>query len=312
MPQERALPREIWSGNPEDFSQGGRDNIDVEIVKARYAPDHYPNRVKHFCFFRVTYRNLEDENDTFTEKYRMGFLNQVVPTNSPPGTPKDEIEFAGGDQSVYDQLGEGTVQLEESEIEDFEGLYITGAPEKDGDFLIWLRALVDCGFTPNGPGLASDVEGLKLHLDRGKGSVYKDKESQQEKASSILLPSAILGGTKKSAGAGKTSASSATKSATKAESKPATSASAAKNAKSNGSAALDSIAEAITEIIDTHGSDGSYEKGKVITKLVKTEQYKALNGEDRKAATDAFNNDTLFTASRGLVYDSDDDMISKL
>lgn len=310
----RALPRDLWTGNPEDFNTGGRDNIDVEIVKARYAPDHYPNKTKHFCFARFTFRNLEDEQDEFQQIYRVAFLNRACPTNSDADTPKEEREPAGGDDSVYQQLADGLVQLEENELEDYEGRYIMGRPDGDSDYLIFVRALVECGFAPQGPDI-SQFEGLPLHLDRGKGSSYKDKDTQEEKFSSILLPSAILPGGKKGEGNSSASASASKGKAsdTKANttSKPAASTS-SKKAASNGSSALDAVAQAIIEIIENDGEDGAIEKGKAIVKLTKKEQFKSLSAADRKVATDAFNDDSLFNPSRGLVYDSDDDMIRTL
>lgn len=311
MAQERALPRDVWTGNPEDFSMGGRDNVDAEIIKARFAPDHYRNKTKHFCFFRVTYRTLEDAPEDFTELYRAGFLNSALPTNSSSDTPKEEREPAGGDDSVYNQLADGLVQLEDNEIEEYEGIYLLGKPQKGDDFFVWLGALVECGFVPNGPD-TTQFEGLQVHLDRGKGNTYKDKESGEEKASSILLPSAILGNSKsgKKTGAGKTTGAKST--IAKAESKPTTSATTKTTIKNNSSTSLDAVAQAIVEIIDVNGEDGSYEKGKVIVKLTKTDTFKGLNAVDRKLAIDAFNDDSLFTAARGLVYDPDDDLITKL
>jgi hypothetical protein len=308
MAQDRALPRDVWDGNPENFSEGGIDNVDVEIVKARFAPDHFPKKTKHFCFFRVNYRTLEDEPQDFTRTYRMGFLNNCLPTNSSPDLPKDEMEPAGGDDSVYKQLADGLVQLEDNEIEDYEGVYIMGVPDKRDDFFVWLRALVDCGFTTNG-GDSRQFEGLQVHLDQGKGSSYKDRDSGEEKHSTILLPAAILGNSNKAAAKGKTSTTTTT--TTKAAAKPAASAATSK-AKSNGAsgASLDAVAEAIKEIIANDGDDGSISKGIAIVKLVKKEQYKSLNAVDRKAATDAFNDDSLFTAARGIVYDPSDDMIT--
>lgn len=311
MAQERALPRDVWTGDPEDFSMGGRDNLDAEIIKARFAPDHYRNKTKHFCFFRVTYRTLEDTPEDFTELYRVGFLNSALPTNSSPDTPKEDREPAGGDDSVYSQLAEGVIQLEDNELEEYEGIYLLGKPQKGDDFFVWLGALVECGFRPNGPDIVNAVEGLQVHLDRGKGNTYKDKESGEEKASSILLPSAILGTSNKAATKGKGLTTTATKSAS--ASKPATTSTSAKAAKSNGaasSAALDAVASAIREIIENDGEDDSISKGVAIVKLVKKEQYKSLSAADRKAATDAFNDDSLFVASRGIVYDPSDDMIT--
>jgi len=315
---DRPLPRDVWTGNPEDFNAGGRDNVDVEIIKARFAPDHYRNKTKHFCFFRVIYRTLEDTPEEFTELYRVGFLNSALPTNSSPDTPKDEREPAGGDDSVYNQLAEGLVQLEENEIEEYEGSYLMGKPQKGDDFLVWLSALIECGFQPSGDPSVAQFEGLQLHLDRGKGNTYKDKESGEEKASSILLPSAILGSTAKTtAGKGKTSSASAAKSSAKTETKTtAAVTSGSKSAsKSNGNgngAAMESVAEAIREIIETDGSDGEISKGVCIVKLTKKDQFKSLSASDRKAVTDAFNDDSLFSPARGLIYDADDDMIRTL
>lgn len=308
--QDRPLPRDFWSWNPEDVAPTGRNNVDAEIIKARFAPDHYPGKTKHFCFFRVSYRDL-DTGEEFVEKYRMGFFNQIVPTNSSTDLPKEEREPAGGDDATYHALGRGDVQLEPHEIEEYEGTLIMGAPEPGTDFLIWLRALVEAGFEVQGEG-SLQFEGVQVHLDRGKGATYKDKESGEEKAGTILLPAAILKNPNAGAKKSNKPATTANKAATKPASTTLASGSAKAASKSNGSAALDTAAEAFREIIETNGENGEIDKGSALTLFTRRQEFKTMSGADRKAFTDSFNDDSFFTMARGLLYDSEQDVIRAL